>query len=252
MSELVFIGTGEAFDPALPNTSALYRGRVKLLLDCGYSVPHALWKVTTDPDHLDGVFISHIHADHSFGLPALLGWMRDEGRQRPMRILGGAGVGRWLERLLDMAYPGSFTRERCFPIEAIELVPGTPYEWDGVRLDTALSEHSVKNLAIRIEEAGESLCYSGDGALSAATAALYQGANVLVHECYAADHDTRGHARADRLLEFCRAAAIGRLCLLHVSRQQKTEVSELVRALAADLDVLLPKPGDIVRWGASQ
>ena len=34
-----FIGTGEAFNPHLPNTSVLYSGRVKLLLDCGYGVP---------------------------------------------------------------------------------------------------------------------------------------------------------------------------------------------------------------------
>jgi hypothetical protein len=39
MSELVFVGTGEALDPALPNTSLLYRGPRALLLDCGYAVP---------------------------------------------------------------------------------------------------------------------------------------------------------------------------------------------------------------------
>jgi ribonuclease BN (tRNA processing enzyme) len=42
MSELTFIGTGEATDPDLPNTSLLYRGARTVLLDCGTSVPPAL------------------------------------------------------------------------------------------------------------------------------------------------------------------------------------------------------------------
>ena len=57
-AELVFVGTGEALDPDLPNTSLLVRGPQTLLLDCGYAVPHALWKITRDVDLLDAVWIA--------------------------------------------------------------------------------------------------------------------------------------------------------------------------------------------------
>ena len=38
------LGCGEAFDETLPNTSLLVNtGALKMLLDCGYSVPQRFW-----------------------------------------------------------------------------------------------------------------------------------------------------------------------------------------------------------------
>ena len=59
MTEVIFLGVGEAFDEELPNTSILIRygkgtSPVTLLLDCGFTAPPRLWKEEPEVDILDG------------------------------------------------------------------------------------------------------------------------------------------------------------------------------------------------------
>ena len=248
MAEVTFVGTGEAFDPVLPNTSLLYRGSKTLLLDCGFSIPHAFWRISRDADLLDALYITHLHADHSFGLPALLLWMREEGRCRPLEVAGGPGVDAWLKKLLELGYPGSYQATKCYPIVARELVEGGCLELEGLELRNAQSEHSVRNLSVRIDDGGKSVCYSGDGAPSSATRRLYQGADVLIHECYSAGEPTPGHATVRQVLEVAEAAGVRKLCLLHVRRSQKQAVRDLV-GRSGRAQVLFPAPGDVLEIG---
>lgn len=249
MPGVTFVGTGEALDPELPNTSVLYEGSKTLLLDCGYSVPHALWRITRDPSFLDGVFISHRHADHAFGLPALILWMREAGRTRPLEIIGGPGTESWLPELLELGYPGAFSPERCFALAPRSLSPGTWVDSGPLRISVAQSRHSLQNLAVRLEEGTSAVCYSGDGAPTSATKRLFDGATVLVHECYSAGEHSAQHARVDEILEFQRTLGVQTLCLVHLNREQKYRV----RARAAGRPgVLLPNPGDQLYLGPTE
>jgi ribonuclease BN (tRNA processing enzyme) len=252
MADLTFVGTGEAFDPALPNTSLLYRGSKTLLLDCGFSIPHAFWRISRDADLLDAIYITHLHADHSFGLPALLLWMREEGRSRPLELVGGPGVEAWLKKLLELGYPGSYQPAKCYPIVARELSEGGCLDLDGLELRNAPSEHSVRNLSVRIDDRGKSVCYSGDGAPSAATRRLYRGAEVLVHECYSGGEPTPGHATVQQILELADGCSVAKLCLLHVSRGQKQSVRDVVAGWSGRAQVLFPAPGDKIEIGERQ
>ena len=50
-------------------------------------MPPQIWKHLADPNEIDLIYISHGHADHYFGLPALLGRFREESRTKPLMIL---------------------------------------------------------------------------------------------------------------------------------------------------------------------
>jgi ribonuclease Z len=244
MRELTFVGTGEAFDPALPNTSLLYSGRKTLLLDCGYSIPHAFWQISTDPSLLDAIYISHIHADHSFGLPSLLLWMRIHGRQRPLKIIGSPGVGVWLEKLTQLAYPGSFPPGEMFAMEPTEIAPDRPLLLDDTRLSVALSTHGVRNQSVRIEEDNTAICYSGDGIPTPGTRALFENADLLVHECYWPEGNAHGHSNVQDLMPMARDVGVKTLALLHLGFDQKTEIHAAVEAWRGAPQILLPAPGE--------
>lgn len=243
MAEVTFIGTGEAFDPDLPNTSVLYRGALTLLVDCGYGVPQAFWRVTRDASLLDAIYLTHRHADHSFGLPSLLLWMREEGRTRPLEIIGGPGTEAWLREVCELAYPRAF--QNMFPLVSVDLAPGERLVRGGATLENAESAHSVRNLALRIDEDGRSYCHSGDGRPTDATRALYTGANVVVHECYFAERETKSHAHMGELFQMAEEVAIESLVLLHFGRYEKARVRELCAARDPEAPrVVIPEPGD--------
>ncbi|NEW05374.1 ribonuclease Z [Paenibacillus sp. SYP-B3998] len=63
------IGTGSAFAKNYYNTSALVRSdNATILIDCGFNTPRSLHELGITPDQIDGIAISHIHADHIGGL----------------------------------------------------------------------------------------------------------------------------------------------------------------------------------------
>jgi len=249
MAKVRFVGTGEAFDPRLPNTSLLYQGRQTILLDCGYGVPHAWWSFDTDPNTLDGIFLTHRHADHCFGLPALVVWMRVAGRHRGLRLFGGAGSSGWIRDVLELGYAGAYEPGKCFPLEFVEVQPGRPVVVEGVELSTAVSAHGTTNHAVRLEADGRALCYSGDGAPTDSTRALFSGCQVLVHECYTPDPGVQGHADARELLGMARECQVHTLCLVHIERFSSTqaEVAQFVSHYGSDPNVLIPAPGDVLR-----
>ena len=71
--KITFLGVGEGFDEDHTHTCMLVEaaGR-RMLVDCGATAPPSVWHKSKRPDYLDGIFISHFHADHVFGLPALI------------------------------------------------------------------------------------------------------------------------------------------------------------------------------------
>jgi ribonuclease BN (tRNA processing enzyme) len=253
---LVFVGTGEAIDPALPNTSLLYCGARTLLLDCGYAVPHAFWAISSDVDLLDGVWISHGHADHCFGLPALLLWMRLGGRKRPLTIFGGPGSRARLEQILELGYPGSYASHKCYAIEYVELEPSVTGSFGPLELRIAASAHSIVNYALRIDAPGlRSVMYSGDGAETPGTRALARGVSVLVHECFFSRRPSeRKHGDLESCVDLALHAGVESLALLHFAAEAKQEIRARALDLAQatpGLEVLLPAPGDSLVLGLS-
>lgn len=254
MAQVQFIGTGEALDPALPNTSMLLRGARTVLLDCGYAVPHALWAVLDDPDALDALYLSHLHADHAFGLPALCLWMRLQGRRRPLTLLGAPDVLAGARRLLELGYPGSFAPDRCYAIVDAPLpTDGTEAPWGPLQLSLAPTAHKrMANHAVAIRDGDVRFGYSGDGAPTAASLGLLGGLDLVVHECFGLRaHDTpAGHAAFESLVPAHAARGTGRLALVHFARDRAEALRSRVDAHRdPGMHLIAPRPGDTLTVG---
>lgn len=69
LMEIRMLGTGSAFSKKYDNCNALVSaGGSRLLIDCGFTAPRALHAMKIAFEQLDGIFITHLHADHTGGL----------------------------------------------------------------------------------------------------------------------------------------------------------------------------------------
>lgn len=67
--QIQMIGTGSAFAKRYFNNNAIVTTNgYRLMIDCGITAPYALHQLGTALTDLDGILITHIHADHIGGL----------------------------------------------------------------------------------------------------------------------------------------------------------------------------------------
>ncbi|EPR34447.1 beta-lactamase domain-containing protein [Alkalidesulfovibrio alkalitolerans DSM 16529] len=247
---ICFCGVGEAVDERLPNTS-LYcdagPGTPGLLLDCGFTGAHALFAAVPEAaDTLIGVWISHFHGDHWFGLPALLVRLHVDGRTAPLHLIGQPGVRERVETLVPMAY-GILPR-LAFPLVFHEAAPGASLDLGPFTLSFALAGHPEPALAVRVQDAaGASAFYSGDGRPTPESLELARGASLVVHEAFSLHGEVEGHGTVVTACAFAREAGAKALAVVHVRREERhARAAEIREMLAAEkgLAAFMPEPGD--------
>ncbi len=187
--KLKFLGASEAFHDSKTNISMVVSARANLLLDCGYNVPQKFWQSYPDKDFLDAVFVSHFHADHVAGLPMLLMRMRQDKRTNPLTLIGPDGFEDSFKKLYRLVYRG-FLEVSGFEIDYKEAKEGDAFSVGDLKLSFAAAAHLVNTpyfvptLAIRIDCAGKSLCYSSDTVYTERITKLSKGCDILVHDAF--------------------------------------------------------------------
>lgn len=185
-----------------------------LVLDLGNGAFGALQRVL-DPDEVDAVFLSHLHADHCLDVAPFVVWKRYSGRSTPGRVPLYAPVG--ADRRLRLAYDAADG-----PIDdVLDVTAIGPGEWQlgPFAVSTARTAHPVECHAVRLTAGGRSLVYTGDTGVCPAVVELARGADVLLAE--AAHPEVAGlppdlHLTGRQAGEHARDAGVGRLLLTHV------------------------------------
>ena len=249
--EIVFLGVGEAFDPVLPNTSILIRnfrgdGTGAFLLDCGFTAPQQFWKEGMEVDNLDGLWISHFHGDHAMGLPALLVRFWEDGRRKNLTFLGQQGIASFTHEALELAYPG-FRKKIEFPLTFLELEPGKEVDFKTLRLRSAQSIHSQKNLALRMDTSEGAIYYSGDGRPSPECEKLAESCRLIIHEAFQMEDRLPGHGTVITSIDLARQSGASHLALVHIQRDSRSEVKKdlsRLQDLAGGMRLSVPEPGE--------
>ena len=250
MIEVVFLGVGEAFDERLPNTSILIRCSkgatpVTLLLDCGFTAPPQFWREEPDADKLDGIWISHFHGDHCLGIPALLVRFWEEGRKKALTILGQKGVASFMRTSLDLAYPGMYER-LGFPLHFEEVEPENEVMISGLIFQSAVTSHSQRDLALRIDAQGKSIYYSGDGKATIESMSLAKGSKLIIHEAFSLEAEIPGHGTVMGSIKMAKECGASTLALVHIQRTVRKQVFEEMQRftqMAGSLNLIVPEPG---------
>jgi ribonuclease BN (tRNA processing enzyme) len=186
----------------------------RLLMDLGNGAFGSL-QALADPDSVDALFLSHLHADHCLDVAPFVVWHRYSGRATKERVPLYAPVA--AERRLALAYDADgegITDVFDFvPVGAGSFTLG-PFEVTLTR-----TAHPIECYAIRLTAGGRTLVYTGDTGPCPRVIELARGADVLLAE--AAHPPGPGlpaglHLTGREAGEHAAAAGVGRLLLTHI------------------------------------
>ena len=242
-----FVGVGEAFDESHANT-CLFIEDASLLIDCGYAAVQRIWKEDIH-NKINTIFISHFHADHTFGLPALLLRYHEDKREAPLTILGARGIEKYIRDITELAYPNNIDK-LCFELIFQEIDSDSKIELKNATLTFACANHIDSSFAIRIEKDSKSVVYSGDTGYCAEIVELAKETNILVHEAYTSQKDKEAkELKKHSSFLSCALCAANSACkslaLVHILRNSGNPgaIEEEIR-LAYKGKLLIPKEGD--------
>jgi ribonuclease BN (tRNA processing enzyme) len=235
--------SGSGPGPRSPASSYLVEhDGFRLLLDLGNGAFGPLQAVV-DPDAIDAIFLSHLHADHCLDLASFVVWHRYSGQSSGRRIplYGPSGAQTRLARACDGNDP-----DLTDVFEFVRVVPGSsvigPFA-----VEAARTAHPVECHAVRLTAGGRSLVYTGDTGASDRVVELARGADVLLAE---AAHPPRPdlpaglHLTGREAGEHAAAAGVGRLLLTHIPAWVD-EIGQLFAASAVFSETELVRSGAV-------
>lgn len=243
--KITFLGVGEAVDENYGNTSILIEEKINMLLDCGFSAPQPLWKLNPDPEFLNAIYISHQHADHSFGITPLLLRMYEDGRKKPLVIIG-QNIESLVRAQFDIGYKG-FLKKISYPLEFRNIVANSKITTGTFNLEFSRTSHSIENLAIKITSENTSICYSGDGKIIPSTKAFFSNANLVIIETKFIDKVVVGHSTVVSAIVLAKKCNIKQIAMVHLDRSaRKQKENLLARIKESGVNAFVPEPGDSI------
>lgn len=197
---VILLGTGMPFpDPAAQGPATVVTVGTRIFLfDAGPGVMRQMTaaRLPVRQGPVTGVFLTHLHSDHTLGLPDLVFTSWVMGRRRPLRIVGPTGTRVMLDHILAAWQADIDVRtkglERAAPngwkVDVRETTGGPVYDSAGVRISAIPVPHGNWKFAFgyRIEAPGKTVVISGDTRLSPALERAAREADILIHEVYPA------------------------------------------------------------------
>jgi ribonuclease BN (tRNA processing enzyme) len=201
-THLVLLGTGTPNadpDRAGPSVAVVVNGTA-YLVDAGPGVVRRAAAAAArgipalEARRLERVFLTHLHSDHTVGLPdlAFTPWVLE--RERPLEVYGPRGTAD-MARHIELAYAADIRRrtdglqpqnQTGWRLEAREIEPGVVYRDRNVTVTAipVLHEEWPEAYGYRFESADRVIVISGDCRPSEALVEACAGCDVLLHEVY--------------------------------------------------------------------
>jgi hypothetical protein len=148
------VGTGGCLNIGLPYNACLIQGR--LLLEAPPDIMPSLLRSGLDYGRIDLVFISHLHGDHTFGLPFLIInlWMKSlMGKDSPsLTVLGPPGIAAHARALVEAAFTAEHPCLAWFEKRVSFQTVGEAFAtvWEGLTLSSVALEHAVPSFGLAL------------------------------------------------------------------------------------------------------
>jgi phosphoribosyl 1,2-cyclic phosphate phosphodiesterase len=183
----------------------------RLLVDCGPDLREQL--LAADIPSIDGVIVTHDHADHCHGIDDLRPIAADKGEPIPLyarrEVLDG----------LRRRFPYVFEGAEFYRPTLVGHALHEPMDWGRARLNFVDQPHGrIASLGIRVDEVEKSTIYSIDfHDLTQDMANMYEHADLWICAVTPRQgHPT--HANLDAVLGWAKEFSIGQLLLTHLDK----------------------------------
>lgn len=192
--KVTLLGTGyprpvmERFGPSI----LVEAGKEKLLFDCGRGATQRLYQLKVSFADTTALFLTHLHSDHTVGIPDfyLTGWIF--GRSTPLRVWGPAGTAEMMSHLQQAYQFDIHVRRdvdeklpaRGVVVVAKDIEQGVVYQNGDLKVTAFTVDHAPVRPAFgyRVDYAGHSVVLSGDTRYNENLIHFAQGTDVLIHE----------------------------------------------------------------------
>ncbi|MED4832126.1 ribonuclease Z, partial [Geobacillus stearothermophilus] len=150
--ELLFLGTGAGVPAKERNVSSVAlqllgeRGAT-WLFDCGEATQHQILHTAIRPRRIEHIFITHLHGDHLFGLPGLLGSRSFQSGETPLTVFGPKGIRAFVETALAV----SGTKLR-YELNIAEIDEGVIFDDERFSVIAKRLDHGMPSYGFRVVE----------------------------------------------------------------------------------------------------
>ncbi len=239
--------------PAAPNPGEACAGYLvegggsRVLVDIGTGVVAQLL-LRHRPDQLDGVVVSHMHADHMLDLVTLryvFPW-RARPRDERLRVVLPPGS---TDQLLDLARGVGNPRHFEDTYRLSEHDGSSPLSFGSLSLTPVETTHFIPCWGFRIEADARRLAYTADTAPGGGLTNLADGPDLLLSEATlrSLDEDAqppapRGHLLPAEAGEAARVGRAGRLMLTHLPVEGDGSAARDAAAQAFGREVEVAQP----------
>lgn len=195
---LVLLGTGNPNpDPDHSGpAAAVIAGGHPYIVDAGPGVVRRAVQAHIAATQLTRAFITHLHSDHTIGLPDLILTPAVMGRASPLELYGPPGLNSMVTHLLEAyredidirLHGGEPSLPAAYVVHAHDVQPGEIYHDDAVSVTAFSVPHGAWKYAYgyRFDSGGKSIVFSGDTGPTDQVAKACNGCGILVYEVYSA------------------------------------------------------------------
>jgi len=201
-TRIVMLGTGTPIpDPQRSGPAvAIVASDTAYLVDCGPGIVRRAAAAAQngvealDPPKLGMVFVTHLHSDHTLGLPDLIFTPWIEGREKPLEAYGPEGLKAMTRNILEAWKEDIAIRTEGlehgnrtgYQVNVHEIQPGVVYQDENVKVTAFPVAHGSWKQAFgyRFDTHDRSIVLSGDTAPTQAVVKACNRCDVLIHEVY--------------------------------------------------------------------
>ena len=270
---VVFLGTGMPRpDPTRqgPSLAVVVNGTA-YIVDAGTGVVRQAAAAFSrgisalQPNTLDIAFLTHLHSDHTLGLPDLILTPWVMGRVTPLHLYGPTGTRAMVDGLehayaedIDLRINGlEHSSKTGHQVDVHEVRPGVVYQDSNVKVTAFAVQHGSwkEALGYRFDADGKSIVISGDTRPTESVVQACNGCDLLIHEVYSLERGENAyfsslHTSAVELGDIAARARPRLLVITHYVGGVKPNPAQMLQevkqkfsgptVIANDLDVIAP------------